>query len=110
MTATELPDAERRRSPRQLQHHPLRLSGEGSNGQRVNESAEAMVTSAHGALVKTDSELRPGSEVEVEDLHNHQRARFRVVWAMEKRLEGKWDMGLEVNSGEQVPWAEDHSP
>lgn len=110
MMASELPDSERRRSQRQLQHHPLRLTGEGSNGQRVNESAEAMVISAHGALVKTDSELRPGSEVEVEDLHNHQRARFRVVWATEKRLEGKWDMGLEVNPGQTVPWAEESSP
>lgn len=104
MAATEAPTGERRRSTRVLQRVSVRLAGESTNGERVNESAEAVVISAHGALVKTSNELRPGSDVEIEAQETQARARFHVIWATEKPLEGKWDMGVELNPGQKPPW------
>ncbi len=105
MASTEVPTDERRRSPRQLQKVPVRVAGQGANGQAVNETGEAVVISAQGALVKANAELRSGSEVELENAETRQRARFRVIWATEKPLEGKWDMGVELQPGQAAPWA-----
>jgi len=104
LAPAETPNDERRRSPRALQRVAVRLTGEGKDGRRVNESGQAVVVSAHGALVKIDSELRAGSEVEIENADTRQRARFRVIWATEKPLEGKWDMGVELGEGQTAPW------
>ena len=105
MASTEVPTGERRRSPRSLQKIPVRVAGQGANGQAVNEAADAVVISAHGALVKASAELRSGSEVELENTQTRQRARFLVIWATEKPLEGKWDMGVELQAGQAAPWA-----
>lgn len=104
MAVSEVPSSERRRSQRLLQRVSVRVAGEGSNGQPVNESGEAVVISAHGALVKIGSQLRPGSEMEMENLGTGQQAGFQVIWATEKPLEGKWDMGVEVKAGQSPPW------
>ncbi|OFV81869.1 MAG: hypothetical protein A3D93_02165 [Acidobacteria bacterium RIFCSPHIGHO2_12_FULL_67_30] len=105
MAPTETPSGERRRSARTLQKVPVQVAGQGANGQAVNEAGEAVVISAHGALVKASAELRSGSEVELENTQTRQRARFRVIWATAKPLEGKWDMGVELQAGQAAPWA-----
>ncbi|MFQ5723720.1 MAG: PilZ domain-containing protein [Terriglobia bacterium] len=104
--AANTPGEERRRSPRLLRRMPVRLVGENQGGQRVSEPGEAMALSAHGALVKTNSEFRPGSTLSVEG-EQGRRASFRVIWATEKPLEGLWDIGLELNAGEKAPWGDD---
>lgn len=105
MAASQPPTGERRRSPRVLRRLPVHLSGEDKNGQRVDESAEAVVINDHGALVKTGNEFRPGSDIELENPENRRRGRFRVIWARPMPLEGKWDIGVELNEGEKPPWA-----
>jgi len=105
MAITEPQTGERRRSARVLQKVAVRVAGQGANGQAVNETGEAVVISAHGALLKGNAELRSGSEVELENAETRQRARFRVIWATEKPLEGKWDMGVELQPGQAAPWA-----
>lgn len=105
MAVTESQNDERRRSTRSLQKVPVRVAGQGANGQAVNEAGEAVVISAHGALLKIGAELSSGSEVELENAETRQRACFRVIWATEKPLEGKWDMGVELQPGQAAPWA-----
>ncbi len=95
---------ERRRSVRVLLRIPVRVLGESSAGQPVDEVAETLAVSRHGALVKTTTVLRPDSEVRVENPENGQSATFRVVWAKAKPLEGVWHAGLELTSGEVTLW------
>ncbi|MDA2913000.1 hypothetical protein MYX77_03395 [Acidobacteriia bacterium AH_259_A11_L15] len=104
--AANTPGEERRRSRRLLRRLSVRLVGENKDGQRVNEPAEAMALSTHGALVKTSSEFRPGSSLSLEG-DQGRRAGFRVIWATEKPLEGLWDIGLELNAGEKALWGDD---
>src|SRR3989304_4108357 len=105
MASTEVPSGERRRGARALLKIPVRVAGQGANGQAVNEAGEAVVISAHGALVKASAELRSGSEVELENTQTRPRARFRVIGPTAKPLEGKWDMGVELQAGQAAPWA-----
>lgn len=104
MAPTEAPAGERRRSPRLLERLRVRVVARGRDGEPVNQAGEAVVISAHGALLKTPEELRAGTEVEVENPATHARARFRVIWATAKPLEGCWDAGVELSAG-QAPWA-----
>lgn len=99
--------SERRRSQRSLHNIPIRVVGDRTDGQRVEEPAEAVVISAHGALVRTSSEFRPGTVISVENTETQQSARFRVIWAAEKPLQGKWDLGLELSAGRGTLWGVD---
>lgn len=109
MGEAESLSSERRRSPRSLRHLPVRVVGDGKDGKPVNELAEAMVVSTHGALIRTSSEFRPGSLISVENPETRQSAQFRVVWAAAKPLEGKWDLGLELSAGRATLWGVDFS-
>lgn len=95
---------ERRRSVRVLLRIPVRVLGENSAGQLVDEGAETLAVSRHGALVKTTTGLRPGSKVRVENPDNHRSATFRVVWTKAKPLDGAWHAGLELMAGKPTLW------
>ena len=95
---------ERPRSVRVLLRIPIRVLGESSAGQPVDEVAETLAVSRHGALVKTTTGLRPDSKVRVENPDNHQSATFRVVWAKAKPLDGAWHAGLELTVGKPALW------
>ena len=95
---------ERRRSVRVLLRIPVRVRGESRAGQPVDEAAETLAVSRHGALVKTTTGLRPDSEVRVENPDNHQSATFRVVWTKAKPLDGAWHAGLELMAGKPTLW------
>ncbi len=95
---------ERRRSVRVLLHIPIRVLGERSAGQPVDEVVETLAVSRHGALVKTTTGLRPDSKVRVENPENGQSATFRVVWTKAKPLDGAWHAGLELMAGQPTLW------
>lgn len=95
---------ERRRSVRVLLRIPIRVLGESRTGQPVDEVAETLAVSRHGALVKTTTGLRPGSKARVENPDNHQSATFRVVWTKAKPLDGAWHAGLELMAGKPTLW------
>jgi len=103
-TPPSIPTRDRRRSERILIRVPVRITGLDKNAKHVHERAEAVVLSRHGALIKTTTELKPGSEVEVENLGNQQSAKFRVVWTSERMIEGKYDIGLESIAGQPSLW------
>ncbi len=83
---------------------PVRVLGESSAGQPVDEVAETLAVSRPGALVKTTTGLRPGSEVRVENPDNHRSATFRVVWTKAKPLDDAWHAGLELMVGKPTLW------
>ena len=95
---------EQRQSVRVLLRIPIRVLGESSAGQPVDEVAETLAVSRHGALVKTTTGLRPDSKVRVENPDNHQSATFRVVWTKAKPLDGVWHAGLELMVGKPTLW------
>ncbi|MFQ5817868.1 MAG: PilZ domain-containing protein [Terriglobia bacterium] len=99
-----IPAGDRRRSQRVLIRVPVHLHGFTKQGKRVNEKSEAIVVSRSGALLKTESELKPGSDVDLENPSSHQSARFRVVWTSDRRTEGRWDIGIEFRSGDATIW------
>ena len=101
--------SERRRSQRSLRNIPIRVVGDGKDGKRVDEPAEAVIISAHGALIRTSAEFRPGTDITVENPETQQSACFRVIWAAEKPLQGKWDLGLELGAGRATLWGVDFS-
>lgn len=103
------PSEERRRSSRSLRHIPIRVIGDSQEGQRVDEHAEALVVSGHGALIRTSTGFPPGTDISVENPQTQQSARFRVIWAAEKPLQGKWDLGLELSAGGATLWGVDLS-
>lgn len=106
----DMPGGERRRGGRVLLRLPVRLNGITKQGRRVNEKGEAIAISRSGALLKTESELKPGSHLEVENPSNQQTAHFRVVWTSERRTEGRWDVGLEFSSGIANFWGIEFPP
>lgn len=101
--------AERRRSARIELHIPIRVQGTSSNGQPVNENAEAEQVSSQGARIKAKTEFRLGTAMKVENLQTRQSAEFRVVWVVLKD-QGKWQLGLEMTKGQTPIWGVDLSP
>lgn len=89
---------------RVLLRKSVRLRGENRAGQPVDEKAETLGVSRHGALVKTRTGLRLDSEVWLENPETGASATFRVAWAKAKPLEGAWHTGLELTSGEPTFW------
>jgi len=110
VTPRGIPFIDRRRSERILIRVPVRISGITKDGKRVHEKAEAVVISRHGALIKAVSELKPGSEVELENPASQQSAKFRVVWISDRMIEGKYDIGLEFTTGKPSLWGIEFPP
>ena len=81
---------------------PVRISGITKQGKRVSAKGETVMISSNGALLKTESELKPGSEVDVENSTTHQSATYRVVWLSDRPTEGRYEVGLEANPGTSV--------
>jgi hypothetical protein len=99
--------AERRRSVRIERRISVRLTGEAKDGQRVNEVAESTQVSFHGARIVTANEYRPGIVVTLEGMNSHDTARYRVVWAYQDKDSPKWNIGLELVTGQPTVWGID---
>jgi len=82
----------------------VRVFTEQPDGERVDEQAEADQVSAHGVRMTSAIPLPTGCVVEVQNPENQRGARYRVVWAVEAGSEGKWQMGLELVSGDPSFW------
>jgi hypothetical protein len=100
----------RRRSARIEQRVAVRLVGEGRDGQRVDQLAEADQVSAHGVRMTIGVALPTGSLVEVQNPDTQRGARYRVVWAVETGRAGQWQMGLELVSGDVSFWGIEFPP
>jgi len=92
-----------RRSERMLLRIPVRVYAT-VDGMQVNESAEAVIISRYGALLRTTSALKLNTTIEVLNAFSQEIAKFRVVWTSEKRREGKYDIGVEIVSRREDFW------
>ncbi len=95
---SELELRERRRGERVLIRIPVQLKGMAEDGREVAESAEALVVSRYGALLRTTSLFKKGSALTVTHGFSQQSEQFRVVWTPEKQTEGRWDIGVEAGA------------
>ncbi len=98
------PGEDRRRSQRLLLHLAIEIEGENKEGQPVNETAEAVAASKHGALLKSRSKLRTGSTIRIRNPENSEHGEFKVIWTSPAPLEGIWNVGIEVHTGESPLW------
>ena len=103
-TATESQLRERRRSERVLIRIPIKVHAVGQDGTHVNEEGETIVVSVYGALLRTRSQLKPGTVIEVMNNFTHEVEKFRVVWSTDKPKEGFYDVGAELVSAREEFW------
>ena len=95
---------ERRRGERILLHIPIRISGTGKDGKRVNESSLVVVVNRNGALLRSKTPLKQGSTVDVVHGSSEEALTFRVVWVSERAREGQFDVGIELTEPREEFW------
>lgn len=94
--ATEFtPSPERRRSERVLLRVAVKIYGKTKDGHRVEEEAEAVIVSRHGALLRSTSGFQAGTRIELLNKYSQKQLPFRVVWCSEIPASGRCDVGLE---------------
>lgn len=101
--------ADRRRSPRLEYQIRVKMRGQGPDGKPLEQEVEADHISYHGARILAAAPFQSGGVVVVESLTTQDTCRFRVVWAIEKADLKKWQMGLELASGDPKVWGIDFS-
>lgn len=74
---------------------PVEVRGTAQDGSVIEETAHTGVVGALGALVRTASPLKMGTEVALTNQFSQQTARFRVVWVGEEQTGGLWEVGIE---------------
>ncbi len=102
--ASESKVRERRRGERILIRIPVKLYGLARDGKHINESAEAVVVSRSGALLRTTTPLKPGSNLEVRHGISGETQLFRVVWVSDRAKEGRFDVGVELAEAREEFW------
>lgn len=94
--ATEVtPFPERRRSERVLLRIAVKIYGKAKDGHRVEEDAEAVIVSRHGALLRSTSAFQTGIRIELLNKYSQKQLPFRVVWCTEAPASGRCDVGVE---------------
>ena len=96
--------SERRRGERLMIRIPVKVYALGKDGQHVNEAAETVVVSRHGALLRVSSALKHGTTLEVMNGFTQKIEKFRVVWVSEKPKDGRFDIGIELLSPQEEFW------
>ena len=94
--ATEPRVQERRRGERVLIRIPIKVYAIGKDGKHVNEPGETVVVSRYGALLRTSTALKPGSQLELMNNFTQEVEKFRVIWVSERPKEGHFDVGVEI--------------
>lgn len=109
-TTPDIPAGDRRRGSRAVLRLPVLLTGVTRTGKQVSTKGETIVVSRNGALLKAEDELKPGSEVKVENLSNQQAGQFHVVWTSDQPTHGRWEVGLESRSSTPNIWGVEFAP
>lgn len=87
---------ERRRSSRVSISIPVKLSGNETQGERMDTHAEAIAVSRCGALIRAPFSPALGSRVEVLNGHSQETREFRVVRVTDAKEQGFFHLGLEI--------------
>ncbi len=94
----------RRRSERVFIRIPIEIKAVGADGKPVSESAEAVVVSRHGALIRVATALKPATQLVITHGFSRDAEKFRIVWVSERRADGRWDAGVEALQPQENFW------
>jgi len=94
----------RRRSGRVFLVVPVDVVWRRSDGVRVRESAHTEVVNAHGALLRINTHLSRGTEVELIHHKTHQSTRARVVSTYPNQPDGVPRVAVELSVPSATFW------
>ena len=100
---TSSPAATKRRSPRVLLAIAVTVTWT-SAGVRVQEPGETIIVNRHGALVKMETMLPLGTEVELSRAVLHQSVKAKVVGVYERGEDGKVRAAMELHVPAEGFW------
>jgi hypothetical protein len=103
VTTTSTNPVARRRSQRVLMQVAVRISGQDSQGEPIEEETETLAINAHGALVLLQSRLTSGSKVLLQHKKTEEEQECHVVFLGPVRS-GKAEIGLEFSSPRPTFW------
>ncbi len=95
---------DKRRSERVLLRIPVQIRGVAEDGSAVTESAQTVVVSRFGALLRVASRLKLASPLSITHGLSQQAEEFKVVWISDKQDEGRWDIGVEAATTVEEFW------
>ena len=95
---------DRRRSRRVFLAIPVRLRAVKQDGTPVEESAETVVISWFGALLRMHSLLEKGTLLTVTNSSSKVSEQFRVAWVGTQLPDGRWHIGIEVLNPREDFW------
>ena len=95
MSTDTAPFTERRRSERVLLRVPVKIYGKLKDGRRLEEDAEAVIVSRHGALLRSTLAFQTGATIDLLNKFSQKQVSFRVIWCCEIPASGRWDVGVE---------------
>lgn len=101
---TEPDYRERRRGERVLIRIPIKVYALGPDNTHINESAEAVVVSRFGALLRMATPPKLGTQLEILNSFSQEVEKFRIVWLSEKAKEGKYEVGVEFLQAREDFW------
>lgn len=104
MSSDAAPFSERRRSERVLLRVPVRIYGKSKEGRRLEEDAEAVIVSRHGALLRSTSAFQTGTTVDLLNKFSQKQMPFRVIWCSDLAASGRWDVGVESDNAAGDFW------
>jgi hypothetical protein len=89
---------ESRRSSRVVISVPIKISGIDSRGKQFSEETQTLVVNQHGAMILSNHELKPGTDVELSAFQNsaHSKARVVRIAGRNKKL-GGWEVAAELS-------------
>ena len=96
-------DATRRRSPRVYLSIPITAIWT-SAGVRVQEPAETLIVNKHGALLKMETMLPVGTEIELIRVATHQSVKGRVVSTYERGEDDQARAAVELHVPTETFW------
>jgi hypothetical protein len=87
---------ERRRSSRVAIRIPVKIFGNGDQGQLLDTAAEAIAVNRFGALICVSVSPALGSRVELLNGLSQETREFRVVRVSDPREDGLFELGVEI--------------
>ena len=87
---------ERRRSSRVAIRIPVKILGNGDQGELFDAAAEAVAVSRFGALICVPVSPALGSRVELLNRLSQESREFRVVRVSDPREDGLFELGVEI--------------
>lgn len=103
VTTTSTNPVARRRSQRVLMQVAVRISGQDSQGEPIEEETETLAINAHGALILVNARVTSGSKIIMQHKRTQEEQECHVVFLGPVRG-GKAEIGLEFSEPRPAFW------